>query len=169
MQFECAALDQDRLESLDPQAVQGRRTVQQDRMILDDDFQCVPNLVLGAFHHLAGGFDIIGNAGFHQPFHHERLEQLQGHFFRQAALIHLQIRADDDNRTAGVVHTLTQQVLPETALFALEHIRQGFQRAVIRPGDRPAAAAVVDQGVYRLLKSRTVRRPTGPSGGYPAG
>ena len=72
--------------------------------------------------------------------------------FGQAALVHLQLRADDDNRTAGIVDTLTQKVLAETALFTLEHIGKRFQRAVVRAGDRTAAAAVVDQGVDCLLQ-----------------
>ena len=50
------------------------------------------------------------------------LEELDGHFLRHAALVHLQFRADDDNASAGVVNTLAEQVLAEAALLALEHI-----------------------------------------------
>ena len=60
--------------------------------------------------------------------HDERLEQLERHFLRQTALIDLQVRADDDNRTAGVVNTLAEQVLTETALLALQHVGQGLER-----------------------------------------
>ena len=42
--------------------------------------------------------------------------------------------------------------MTETSLFALEHIGQRLERAVARPCDRAAAAAVVDQRVDRLLE-----------------
>jgi hypothetical protein len=52
----------------------------------------------------------------------------------------------------GVVDALTEQVLPEPALLALEHVGQRLQRAVARAGDRPAASAVVEQRVDGLLQ-----------------
>ena len=61
-------------------------------------------------------------------------------------------RTDDDNRTAGVVDALAEQVLTEAALLALEHIGQALECAVVRTGDRAAAAAVVDQSVNSLLQ-----------------
>src|SRR5699024_738558 len=68
------------------------------------------------------------------------------------ALVQLQLRADHDDRTARVVNTLTQQVLAEAALLALEHVGQGLQRAVARTGDRAATASVVEQRVDRFLQ-----------------
>ena len=103
-------------------------------------------------HHFAGRFDVVGDPVFHQVLHHKRLEQLQRHLLGQAALVHLQLRADDDDRTAGIVHALAQQVLAEAALLALEHIGQALEGTVVGAGDRTAAAAVVDQGVHRLLQ-----------------
>ena len=64
----------------------------------------------------------------HQALHNEGLEQLQSHLLGQTALIHLQFGADYDYRTAGVVNTLTQQVLTEAALLTLEHIRKALER-----------------------------------------
>ena len=49
----------------------------------------------------------------------EGLEQLKRHLFGQAALMEPEIRADDDDRTAGIVHALAQKVLAEAALLAL--------------------------------------------------
>ena len=63
-----------------------------------------------------------------------------------------QFRAYDDNGTAGVVNTLTQEVLTETALLTFQHIGKGFQRTVARARNRTAAAAVIDQGVNRFLQ-----------------
>ncbi len=64
----------------------------------------------------------------------------------------LELRADDDDRTARVVDTLTEQVLAETALLALQHVGQRLQLSVAGTGDRPSTAAVVDQGVDGLLQ-----------------
>ena len=64
----------------------------------------------------------------------------------------LQLRTNDNNGTARVVHALTQQVLAEAALLALEQVRQGLQRTVARTGNRTAAAAVIEERVYRLLQ-----------------
>src|SRR5699024_5006053 len=50
------------------------------------------------------------------------------------------------------VHALTQEVLAETTLLALEHVRQRLERTVTRAGDRATATAVIEQGVDRLLE-----------------
>ncbi|MCY1220819.1 hypothetical protein D9M72_328490 [compost metagenome] len=55
-------------------------------------------------------------------------------------------------RTAGVVNTLTEQVLTEAALLTLDHVSQGLQRALVRAGDGTATAAVVQQGVDSFLQ-----------------
>jgi hypothetical protein len=94
----------------------------------------------------------VGEALLHELAHDERLEQLERHLLRQAALVQLQLRADDDDRAAGVVDALAEQVLAEAALLALEHVGQRLQLVVAGAGDRAAAAAVVDQRVARLLE-----------------
>ena len=152
MQTDGAALDEDRLERLNAQTVQGRRTVQHDRVTLDDVLEHVPYLGLCALDHLLGGLDVGCGAVLDQLLHDEGLEQLESHFLRQTALVDLEVRTDDDNRTAGVVDALAEQVLTEAALLALEHVGQRLERAVVRAGDRAAAAAVVDQSVNRFLK-----------------
>ena len=146
------ALDQDRLEGLDAQAVQRRRPVQQDRVLLDDLLQHVPDLRAAALHHPLGRLDVLGQLQVHQPLHDEGLEQLQRHQLGQAALVQAQGGAGHDDRAAGVVDPLAQQVLAEPALLALQHVRERLERAVARPGDRAAAATVVEQGVDGLLQ-----------------
>jgi hypothetical protein len=66
--------------------------------------------------------------------------------------VQLQLRADDDDRAAGVVDALAEQVLAEAALLALEHVGQRLQRALVGAGDDAAAAAVVEQRVDGLLQ-----------------
>ena len=152
MELERTALDEDGLKRLDAEAVQRRRTVEHDRAVLDDVFERVPDLVLALVDHLLGGLDVVGKTVFDELLHDERAEQLDGHFLRHAALVELQLRADDDDGTAGIVDTLAEQVLAEAALLALEHVAEGLERAVVRAGDGTAAAAVVDQGVDGFLQ-----------------
>ena len=152
MQLQCAALDQHRLKCLNAQTVQGRRTVQHHGAVFNDILQCIPNLGLALINHLLGGLDVVGNTVCHQLLHNEGPEQLYRHLLGHAALIQLQFRSNDDNGTTGVVNTLTQQVLTETALLTLEHVAQGFQRTVVGAGNGTATAAIVDQGVNRFLQ-----------------
>ena len=153
MQLQRLALDQHRLERLNAQAMQRRRAVQHDRMILDHALQNVPDLGAEALDGALGLLDIVvGSVHFDQLLNDEGLEQLQRHFLRQAALIQLQARADDDNRTARIVDALAQQVLAEAALLAAQGIGQALQRASARAGDRAAAATVVDQRVHGFLQ-----------------
>ena len=152
VQLDGTALHQHGVEGLNAQTVQGRCAVQQDRVALDDGLQAVPDFGLCALDHLTGGLDVVGHALLDQILHDEGLEQLQSHLLGQTALVHLQLRADDDNGTAGVVNTLAQQVLAEAALLALQHIGKALQRTVAGAGDRAAAAAVVDQAVNSLLQ-----------------
>ena len=64
----------------------------------------------------------------------------------------LQFRTDDDHGTAGVVDALTEQVLAETALLALEHVGQRTERTLVRTGEGLAATAVVEERVHGFLE-----------------
>ena len=146
------ALHEDRLERLDPQAVQRRCAVQQYGAIPDHLFQHVPHLGLGALHDPLRALDVVRQPASHERVHHERFEQLQRHLLGQSALIELQLRPDDDHRSTGVVDALPEQVLAEPPLLALQQIGQRLQLVVAGTGHRTAAAAVVDQRVDRLLQ-----------------
>ena len=152
MQLERAALNEDRLERLNAQTVQSRCAVEQHGVLLDDNLERVPNLGALLIDHLLCGLDVVCNAVLNKLLHDEGAEQLNGHFLGNAALIDLKIRADNDNATAGVVNTLAQQVLTETSLLALEHIRQRLECAGVCTGYGSAAAAVVDKCVNGFLK-----------------
>jgi hypothetical protein len=99
-----------------------------------------------------GRLDVLRVTEVDQALDHERLEQLERHLLGQTALVQLQLRADDDDRTARVVHALAEQVLAEPALLALEHVGQRLQRTVAGARDGATAAAVVEQGVDGLLQ-----------------
>ena len=64
----------------------------------------------------------------------------------------LELRTDGDDRTAGIVDALAEQVLAEPALLALEHVGQRLQRTLVGTGDGAATAAVVEQRIDRFLK-----------------
>ena len=146
------ALDQLRLEGLDAEAVQRGRPVEQHRVLGDDLFEDVPHDRAGALDHPLGGLDVLRVRQVDQALHHERLEQLQRHLLGQTALVQLQLRTRHDDRTAGVVDALAEQVLAEPALLALEHVGQRLQRPVARAGDRTTTTAVVEQRVDGLLQ-----------------
>src|SRR5579859_2465422 len=152
MQLDGLTLDQHRFEGLDAQAVQGRGAVQHHRMLADDLFQDVPHLGTLLLDHALGGLDGGRHAVQFELGTDERLEQLERHLLRQAALMQLQLRTDDDDRTAGIVDALAEQVLTEAALLALEHVGQRLQRTLVGAGDGAAAAAVVEQSVDGFLQ-----------------
>src|SRR5256885_4138040 len=124
MHLDGLALDEGRLERLDAEAMERRRAVQQHRMLLDDLFQDVPDLALHLVDVPLGRLDVLDDLPLDEPAHDERLEELERHQLRQAALVQAQVRAGDDHRAAGVVDALAQQVLAEAALLALQHVGQ---------------------------------------------
>ena len=152
MDLQCLALDQHRLEGLDAEAVQRGCTVQEHRVLLDDVFEDVPHLRATTLDHALGGLDVLRQLEVDETLHDERLEQLERHQLRQAALVQAQRRAGHDDRTARVVDALAEQVLTEPTLLALEHVGQRLERTVARPGHRPATATVVEQCVDGLLQ-----------------
>ena len=152
VQLDRLALDQLRLEGLDAEAVERRRAVQHHRVLADHLIEDVPDLRLLLLDQLLRLLDGGGEALGVEARVDERLEQLQRHLLRQAALVQLQLRADHDDRAAGVVDALAEQVLAEPALLALQHVGERLQRALVGARDDAAAAAVVEQRVDRLLQ-----------------
>ena len=152
VQLDRLAFHQLRHERLDTQTVQRRRAVQQNRTTLDHLFQHLPDFGRLALDVALGAFHVAGVAIVDQLADDKRPEQLQRHHLRQTTLAHLQLRTDHDHGTAGIVHALAQQVAAETALLALEHVRQRLQLAAAAAAQRLAALAVVDQAVDRFLQ-----------------
>ena len=146
------ALDEHGLERLDAQAVQRRCAVEQHRMLGDDLLEDVPDLGRHRVDVLLGRLDVLHGLALDEPAHDERLEQLERHQLRQAALVQLQARPGHDHRAARVVDALAEQVLAEPALLALEHVGQRLQGPVARARDGAAATAVVEQRVDGLLQ-----------------
>ena len=153
VQLDRLALDEHRLKGLDAEPVQGRGAIEHDRMFADHLFEHIPDLGPLAFNQFLGRLDGGGQPAPLQLAEDKRLEQFQRHFLGDAALMQAQGRADHDHRTTGVIDPLAEQILPETALLALDHIGQGFQRQLaVVAGDRAPAPAIVQQGVNRFLQ-----------------
>jgi hypothetical protein len=121
-------------------------------VLLDHLFEDVPDLGLLLLDHLLGLLDRRDQAALFELVVDERLEQLERHLLRQAALVQLQLGTDDDHRTARVVNALAEQVLTEAALLALQRVRQRLQWPVVRAAQHATAAAVVEQRVDGLLQ-----------------
>ncbi len=124
VQLDSFTFDQYRFERLNTQTVQGRRTVQQYRVLTDNFVQDIPNDRFFALNHFLGGFDGGREATQFQLAVDERFEQFQRHFLRQAALVQTQVRTYGNYGTTRVVHALTEQVLTETTLLTFDHVCQ---------------------------------------------
>ena len=124
MQLNGFAFNQNRLKRLDTQTVQGRRTVQHDRMFADHFFQDIPNFRHFLLYQFFSSFYGSGQTLDFQLVENKRFEQFQRHFLRQTTLMQTQVRTYGNHRTAGIVHTFTQQVLTETTAFTFDHVGQ---------------------------------------------
>ena len=152
MKLDRLAFDQHRLERLDAEAVQRGRAVEQHRMLADYLFEDIPDLRLLFFDQLLRLFDGGGESLRLQPRINERLEQLERHLLRQAALMQFQFGTDHDHRTAGIVDALAEQVLAEAALLAFQHVGKRLQRTLVGARDDAAAAAIVEQRIDGFLQ-----------------
>ena len=66
--------------------------------------------------------------------------------------MHLQLWAYDDDRTCGVVYTLTEEVLTEASLLPLQAIREGLERTIVVRAYGARLTGVVEERVNRLLE-----------------
>src|SRR5207302_8052923 len=112
--------------------------VQKDGVVLDHLFENVPDLGRDAIDVTLRALDVVSEPALDELPHDERLEGLERHLLGQAALVELEVVADDDDLAAGVVHALAEQVLTEPALLAAEHVRQRLELVIPGPRDRAA-------------------------------
>ena len=146
------AFDELGLEGLDAETVERRSTVEEDGMALEDVFEDFPNDGILAVNDTLGGLDGLDEAAFEHLADDEGFEKFGGHVLGEAALVHLEFGADDDDRTAGIVNTLAEEVLTEAALLALEGVGERLEGAVGVGLDAGGLTAVVEEGVNGFLK-----------------
>src|SRR2546423_1232204 len=132
--------------------MKSRRAVQENRVLAYDLFEYVPDDRLLSVNHLARLLDGRGVRLLFELVVDERVEQLQSHLLRQAALVEFQFRPDDDDGAARIVNALAEKVLTEAPLLALQSVGQRLERAVVDSAQNATAPPVVEQGVHGLLK-----------------
>ncbi len=143
------AFNQHRLKSLNTHAVKRGSAIQQNRVPFDDFLKNVPDFLITTFDHLLRGLDRVGQPVLFELADDERLIEFKSDLLGKAALVNLEFRPDDDDRTGGVIDALAEQVFAEAALLALDHIGQRLERTVRRTKHRTAASAFVEQCIDR--------------------
>ena len=140
------------LESLDGETVERRSTVEEDGVSLHDEFEDVPNHGFAAIHDFLSALHRFHDAAFDEFADDERLVELGSHEFGQTTLAHLQFRADNDDRTSGIVDTLTEEVLTEASLLTLQRVGERLEGTVAFALHRARLTAVVEEAVHGFLK-----------------
>src|SRR5713101_7261591 len=148
----CFAFHEHRLKSLDAKAMERRRAVQHDRVVFDDLFQNVPNDRFLLLHHFLCLLDGGAVSRLFETVVDERLEQLERHLLGQSALMQLELGANHNHRTTGIVNALAEQVLAEAPLLALQRVGERLQWPIVRATQYAPAASVVEQSVDRFLQ-----------------
>src|SRR5699024_7642201 len=144
VQLNCRALDKSRLECLNTEAVQGGSAVEEDVVVLNHFFQYLPHNQVHTLHQALGALDIVCEFLIDQAAHNKRLEEFKRHSLWQTPLVKLKVRTDLDHGAAGVVNTLTEQVLAESPLLTLKHVAQALELVLAGAGNHATAASVVD-------------------------
>ena len=152
VELHCLALDQLGLEGLDTEAVQRRGTVHQHGVSLYDILQNTPDHGVFPVDDLLCGFHRLHDSALDELADHERLVKFGRHVLRNTHLVHLQLGADDDDRTRRVVDTLTQQVLAETSLLTFQRVGERLERTVRLVLHGIALARVVEQRIHGFLQ-----------------
>src|SRR5690349_10897929 len=127
-------------------------TVQKNWVILNHLFENVPNDGILLFYQLLGLLNSCAMASLLQPVIDEWLKQFKRHLLRQTALVQLQLRTDHNDGAARVIDTLTEQVLTEPTLLALECIGERLERSIVRAAQHASTAAVIEQRVDCFLQ-----------------
>src|SRR3989338_1420115 len=155
VELDGVALDENRLEGLDAEAVKSRRAVQKHVFAVNYFFKDGPNFGNLVLDETAGSRDVISEFLLQELRDDEGLEEFKRHVLRQTALVKFEFRTDDDNRAAGVVHALAQKVLAEEAALALEVVGNGFERTALTliACDRRVADGVVDESINGFLEN----------------
>ena len=122
MKLNGLAFDHFGLESLNTETVKSRGTVEEHRMSFHHIFQNVPYHRFLAVDNLFGALDSLYNTTLNELADYKRLVKFRRHILGNTAFMHFQFRSDNDYRTSRVIDTLTEKVLTEATLLALERV-----------------------------------------------
>ena len=99
MELDSLTLNHLRLECLNTESVKCRCTVEKNRMTFHHVLKNIPNHRVFPVDNLLCGLDGLHDAALNQFPDDERFVKLGCHKFRQTALVHLELRSNDDDRT----------------------------------------------------------------------
>src|SRR5659263_556559 len=99
-------------------------------MTLEYILKYIPHNRILAVYDLLRALDSLDYTALNELAYNERLVELCCHVFGYATLMKVQLRPDNNDRMGLIVNPLTEKVLTETSLFALEAVGQRFQRPV---------------------------------------
>ena len=85
---------------------------------------------VAAIDNLLGTLHRLDDAALNELADDERLIELGGHELGQTALAHFEFRANDDDGTSGIIHTLTEEILTETSLLTLQRIGERLEGTI---------------------------------------
>ncbi len=145
-------VDEHGLESLNTQTVQSRCAVKQHGVLSNNAFQDVPHDRTTTLHHALGALDVLSNLCLDESLHDKGLKELQRHHLWQATLVQFQLRAHHDDGTTRVVNALSEQVLTESSLLTLQHVRKALQGSTALSLHWTATTTVVEQRVHCFLQ-----------------
>ena len=97
MKLDGLALDHAWLECLDTEPVKSRSTVQENRMSLHHILEDIPDDRILPVHNLLGRLHGLHDAALNQFPDNERFVKLGCHELRQTALVHLELRTNDNH------------------------------------------------------------------------
>ena len=63
-----------------------------------------------------------------------------------------QFRANNNDRTSGIIDAFAKQILTEAALFSFQHVGKRFERTLVGARDDAAATAIIKQCVNGFLQ-----------------
>ena len=118
--------------------------VEKHRVSLHHILKDVPYNGLLAVDNLLGALDRLDNAALDEFADDKRLVELGSHVLGNTTLAHIELRTDHDDRTRRIVDTLTEQILTETSLLALEAVAERLERSVGVTLDGARLARVVE-------------------------
>src|SRR3989344_43654 len=119
MELNCESFDEHRLEGLNAEAMERGGAVEEDVFILDDVLQNVPHLAMTFEDEAFRRFHVVRKFLADDLADYERFKELHRHFLRQSAVIHPEIRTDDNHGATRVIDALAEEVLAESSLFSL--------------------------------------------------
>src|SRR6266481_8908484 len=134
-----------RFKSLDREPVQCGSAIQQDWMAARNFFKDVPDLGGLSLDHFLRRANGVHIAQLFEAADDKWLEQHEGHFLGQAALMQFKFRSDNNDRAAGVIDTFAEKVLAKAPALALEHVAEGLQRTIAGAGDGATMAAIIEE------------------------